>query len=146
MNSRAMTHRYTRPSHAPGFRYTEITGLDSLQPSDISAVVIGADITQSSDLRMNNTLLQKIQVYAFIAYGIAEINHKKDTTSRMLHQSQDATVWSQRANTQDILTDCPQRDERLGWMGDAALSCEEVWYGAPMCYVWLKCVCVCVCV
>ncbi|SPJ26094.1 alpha-L-rhamnosidase [Palleronia abyssalis] len=29
------------------------------------------------------------------------------------------TVWSQRANFIEIPTDCPQRDERLGWTGDA---------------------------
>jgi len=28
-------------------------------------------------------------------------------------------VWSQRGNFFDVPTDCPQRDERLGWMGDA---------------------------
>src|SRR5690606_31723002 len=29
------------------------------------------------------------------------------------------TVWSQRANFIEVPTDCPQRDERLGWTGDA---------------------------
>lgn len=29
------------------------------------------------------------------------------------------TVWSQRSNFIDVPTDCPQRDERLGWTGDA---------------------------
>ena len=27
-------------------------------------------------------------------------------------------LWTQRANLESIPTDCPQRDERLGWMGD----------------------------
>jgi alpha-L-rhamnosidase len=29
------------------------------------------------------------------------------------------TIWSQRSNFIEVPTDCPQRDERLGWTGDA---------------------------
>ncbi|MGO8176396.1 hypothetical protein ACC764_39500, partial [Rhizobium ruizarguesonis] len=29
------------------------------------------------------------------------------------------TIWSQRANFVEVPTDCPQREERLGWTGDA---------------------------
>jgi alpha-L-rhamnosidase len=37
----------------------------------------------------------------------------------MLNRLSQNTYWTQRANFIDIPTDCPQRDERLGWMGDA---------------------------
>jgi alpha-L-rhamnosidase len=37
----------------------------------------------------------------------------------MLNRLVKNTYWTQRANFIDIPTDCPQRDERLGWMGDA---------------------------
>jgi len=37
----------------------------------------------------------------------------------MLNRLAGNTYWTQRANFIDIPTDCPQRDERLGWMGDA---------------------------
>jgi alpha-L-rhamnosidase len=37
----------------------------------------------------------------------------------MLNQLYNNIVWTQRANFIDIPTDCPQRDERLGWTGDA---------------------------
>jgi alpha-L-rhamnosidase len=37
----------------------------------------------------------------------------------MLNRLAKNTYWTQRANFIDIPTDCPQRDERLGWMGDA---------------------------
>ncbi len=37
----------------------------------------------------------------------------------MINQLQRNIVWSQRGNFLDIPTDCPQRDERLGWTGDA---------------------------
>lgn len=33
------------------------------------------------------------------------------------------TVWGQRGNFVDVPTDCPQRDERLGWTGDAQVFC-----------------------
>ena len=46
----------------------------------------------------------------------------------LLEAIQNATVWSARANLQDIPTDCNQRDERLGWMGDAALAVEKAMY------------------
>ena len=37
----------------------------------------------------------------------------------MLNQLHSNIYWTQRANFIDIPTDCPQRDERLGWTGDA---------------------------
>ncbi len=37
----------------------------------------------------------------------------------MLNQLARNIYWTQRANFMDVPTDCPQRDERLGWMGDA---------------------------
>lgn len=32
-------------------------------------------------------------------------------------------IWGQKSNYLDIPTDCPQRDERLGWTGDAQIFC-----------------------
>ena len=40
-----------------------------------------------------------------------------------LNQLYSNTVWGQRSNFIDIPTDCPQRDERLGWTGDANVFC-----------------------
>ena len=39
------------------------------------------------------------------------------------------TIWSQRSNFIDVPTDCPQRDERLGWTGDAQV------FAATACYL-----------
>lgn len=39
----------------------------------------------------------------------------------MVNQLQSNIVWSQRGNFISVPTDCPQRDERLGWMGDAQI-------------------------
>jgi alpha-L-rhamnosidase len=41
-------------------------------------------------------------------------------------------VWTQRANFVDIPTDCPQRDERLGWMGDAQIYVRAASYNADV--------------
>lgn len=40
-------------------------------------------------------------------------------SNRMLNQLQHNIFWGQKGNFLDIPTDCPQRDERLGWTGDA---------------------------
>ena len=42
-----------------------------------------------------------------------------ETSDSMLNQLQHNIVWGQRGNFLDVPTDCPQRDERLGWTGDA---------------------------
>ncbi|PGV49397.1 alpha-L-rhamnosidase [Bacillus sp. AFS037270] len=42
-----------------------------------------------------------------------------ETSNSMVNQLQQNIVWGQRGNFVDVPTDCPQRDERLGWTGDA---------------------------
>jgi len=41
------------------------------------------------------------------------------TSEPMLNQLFSNIIWGQKSNFLDVPTDCPQRDERLGWMGDA---------------------------
>ncbi len=41
------------------------------------------------------------------------------TSDKMLNQLFSNIVWGQKGNFVDVPTDCPQRDERLGWLGDA---------------------------
>jgi alpha-L-rhamnosidase len=43
------------------------------------------------------------------------------TSSNMVNQMWSIGIWGQRGNFLSIPTDCPQRDERLGWMGDAGV-------------------------
>ncbi|MFP3813810.1 hypothetical protein, partial [Bacillus sp. SIMBA_005] len=40
------------------------------------------------------------------------------TSDPLLNQLHENVVWSMRGNFLDVPTDCPQRDERLGWTGD----------------------------
>jgi alpha-L-rhamnosidase len=78
-----------------GFRYAEITGLPgALDADDVVAVVIGSDCPWSG------------------AFSCSEPR---------LMQLQSNIRWGQRGNFISIPTDCPQRDERAGWTGDAQI-------------------------
>ena len=48
--------------------------------------------------------------------------------NRLVSQLQSNIQWGQRGNFLDIPTDCPQRDERLGWTGDAQVFCGTASY------------------
>ncbi len=48
-----------------------------------------------------------------------------ETSDENLNNIHKAILWSQRSNLMGFPTDCPQRDERLGWMGDAHVTAEE---------------------
>jgi alpha-L-rhamnosidase len=76
-----------------GFQYIEVTGLRGKPSKD---TVIG--VALSSDTPV---------VGAFTC------------SDPMLNQLHNNIYWTQRANFIDIPTDCPQRDERMGWTGDA---------------------------
>ncbi|MHC5053475.1 MAG: family 78 glycoside hydrolase catalytic domain [Planctomycetota bacterium] len=76
-----------------GFRYVEMTGLPRRPSLDaVKGVVVYSDTP---------------------ATGTFECSQK------MLNQLQQNIIWGQRGNYLSIPTDCPQRDERLGWTGDA---------------------------
>ena len=57
-------------------------------------------------------------------------------------------IWGQKGNYLDIPTDCPQRDERMGWAGDAQVFCrtaaiKQILKGADKClllfaWVWKR--------
>jgi alpha-L-rhamnosidase len=75
-----------------GFRYVEIEGWPGeLDPANIKAVVLHSDMERSGWFECSDPLLNR------------------------LHEN---VVWGMRGNFLDVPTDCPQRDERLGWTGD----------------------------
>jgi alpha-L-rhamnosidase len=76
-----------------GFRYVEVTGLPKALPLD--------------------------EVTALVFHTDAPFTAKLDTGSAMINQLWSNILWGQRSNFVGVPTDCPQRDERLGWMGDA---------------------------
>lgn len=50
----------------------------------------------------------------------------------LINKMHHATVWSQKSNMVSYPMDCPQRDERLGWMGDAQVTAEEAMFNFDM--------------
>ncbi len=49
-------------------------------------------------------------------------------SDELINQLQHNLVWGQKGNFLDVPTDCPQRDERLGWTGDAEIFCQTACY------------------
>ncbi|HEV2136635.1 MAG TPA: family 78 glycoside hydrolase catalytic domain [Terracidiphilus sp.] len=76
-----------------GYRYAELTGLPTAPGKDA--------------------------VTAIVFHTGAPFSDKLSTGSPMLNQLWSNILWGQRGNFMSVPTDCPQRDERLGWMGDA---------------------------
>lgn len=74
-----------------GFRFAQVDGIDGLEPDRVSAVVVGSDMART---------------------GWFESSHE------LLNRFHENVVWGMRGNFVDVPTDCPQRDERLGWTGD----------------------------
>lgn len=77
-----------------GFRYAEVTGLSPAEAANIEAVVVHSEMART---------------------GWFECSHPA------INQLVQNSVWGQKGNFLDVPTDCPQRDERLGWTGDIAV-------------------------
>jgi alpha-L-rhamnosidase len=76
-----------------GFRYVEVAGYPGKPPADaIEGIVLCSDAPLASSF---------------------------ECSSPMLNRLQQNIVWGQRSNYLEVPTDCPQRDERMGWTGDA---------------------------
>ncbi|MBP2326029.1 alpha-L-rhamnosidase [Kibdelosporangium banguiense] len=54
------------------------------------------------------------------------------TSNALVNQLQHNIVWGERSNMLSIPTDCPQRDERLGWTGDIGIFAATATFNAPM--------------
>ena len=75
-----------------GYRYVKVDGLDNLKEDDLTGLVLHSDMDRTGDLVTGN---------------------KK--VNRLIQNA----AWGIRSNSLDVPTDCPQRDERMGWTGDA---------------------------
>ncbi|KIS29154.1 alpha-L-rhamnosidase [Arthrobacter sp. SPG23] len=75
-----------------GFRYVEVSGWPGdLDPEAFTAVVVHSDLARTGTFECSDPMLNQ------------------------LHAN---VVWGMRGNFVDVPTDCPQRNERLGWTGD----------------------------
>lgn len=76
-----------------GFRYARIEGFEGkLEDGEFEAITLYSDMEKAGTFTSSDTLINQLQ---------------KNIT------------WGQKGNFLDVPTDCPQRDERLGWTGDA---------------------------
>ena len=62
-----------------------------------------------------------LELSAFVLYSQMDTTGFFECSNQQLNQLQSNIVWSAKSNFVDIPTDCPQRDERMGWTGDIAL-------------------------
>jgi alpha-L-rhamnosidase len=76
-----------------GFRYVEVTGYPGTPTADA--------------------------VEGVVFYTDAPFTIQFETGNQIVNQLWSNILWGQRGNFLSVPTDCPQRDERLGWMGDA---------------------------
>ena len=82
-----------------GFRFVEVTGFPGVPTvHSLEGHVVNSDVESVGGFACSNPLINEI--------------HR-------------AVVWGQLSNLMSIPTDCPQRDERDGWTGDAQLTVEE---------------------
>jgi len=89
-----------------GFQYAEVSGINyQVMPKDIEGVVVHSAVEPIGTFECSNDNINKI--------------HK-------------AVLWSQQANLMGYPTDSPQREERLGWLGDAHITAEEAIHNFDM--------------
>jgi alpha-L-rhamnosidase len=82
-----------------GFRYAELRGYPGTPTAEtLTGIVIGTDLPRTGSFACSDELVNAI------------------------HSN---ILWGQRSNLMGAPTDCPQRGERMGWLGDAQLTCEE---------------------
>jgi alpha-L-rhamnosidase len=95
-----------------GFRYVQVSGLKE-KPAiqDVEGKVIYADAPIIGTFACSNELIN--QIYRNI-------------------------TWAQRGNFYAVPTDCPQRDERLGWMGDAQIFAPTANFTMDLARYWAK--------
>ncbi|MEZ2338637.1 family 78 glycoside hydrolase catalytic domain [Mucilaginibacter sp. RCC_168] len=98
-----------------GFRYMKVVGYAGpLDSTNIAAYAVYSDMAQTGKFSTSNPLINQLQ-----------------------HNIQ----WGQKGNFVDVPTDCPQRDERMGWTGDAQAFCRTATFNmdvAGFFTKWLK--------
>ncbi|MEE9432027.1 MAG: glycoside hydrolase family 78 protein [Melioribacteraceae bacterium] len=98
-----------------GFRYVALEGFPgNLKPENLTGIVIHSDMKPSGTFECSNT---------------------------QINQLQKNIQWGEKGNFLDVPTDCPQRDERMGWTGDAQAFVRTAAYNmdvASFFTKWLK--------
>ena len=93
-----------------GFRYVKVQGISHLNAEDFTALVLHSELPRAGFLETGNPLVNQL---------LSNIQ------------------WGQIANFLDVPTDCPQRDERMGWTGDAQVFAPTACYRRD-CYAFYQ--------
>lgn len=96
-----------------GFRYIEVYGIDE----------------------------KDLDVEAIVCYSDMKWNGSWESSNKDLNRLQQNILWSSKSNLYEIPTDCPQRDERMGWTGDIAVFAPVATYNFDLTNFltkWLK--------
>ena len=91
---------YTPSFTYMGFRYISVEGIEA-DNIEIEVLVLSSDLLETSSFECDNSLINRLNENIY---------------------------WSSIANFMDIPTDCPQRDERMGWTGDIAIFAPTALY------------------
>ncbi len=94
-----------------GFRYCQVEGIKNIRLEDFTACVLYTDMEQTGYFECSEPQINKLW---------------------------NNIIWSQRGNFIDIPTDCPQRDERLGWTGDAQVFAPTAAFNYDVCAFFRK--------
>lgn len=84
-----------------GYRYAKVEGVSDLKKEDFKGISLYSDVRQ---------------------VGMIETGH--GLVNRLIQN----VYWGLKSNFIDVPTDCPQRDERMGWTGDAQVFCPTATY------------------
>ena len=85
--------------------------------------------------------IDSTNVAAYAVYSDLDQTGKFTTSNPLINQLQHNILWSQKGNFIEIPTDCPQRDERMGWTGDAQAFCRTATFNMDVAGFftrWLK--------
>lgn len=96
---------YTSDFSFFGFRYAELTADAPIDLTEVTAEVIGSQVRETGWLQTSDPEVNTL---------ISNI------------------LWGQRSNYLSVPTDCPQRDERLGWTGDTQIFCRTAAYNGDV--------------
>lgn len=95
-----------------GFQYVELTGFPGTPTTDaVTGIIIHSDTPLHGNFECSDPMLNR------------------------LYQNM---VWTQRANFFEMPTDCPQRDERMGWTGDAQIYVRAATFNADIASFYTK--------
>ncbi len=95
-----------------GFRYVKVSGYPgTVNKNMLTGVVVHSDLETTGTFSCNNDLINQLQ------HNI---------------------VWGQKGNFLDVPTDCPQRNERLGWTGDAQVFAPTSCFNMNSAAFWTK--------